>query len=134
MNNATLRMIGLATAFVVLLAACGRSGPGDDGGTAPSPQTSDAPMTEPAPTPMTALAPDATPVPGSGESPAAAPEVPALDYLTFAQGAVPIHIGGAGADLGANFEHAVRIIDGNPQYFGFTDAVDAETADGFVNF
>lgn len=38
---------------------------------------------------------------------------PAVDYLTFAQGAVPVSIGGTGSSLGANFEHAVRIIDGD---------------------
>jgi hypothetical protein len=40
------------------------------------------------------------------------------DYLTFAQGAVPLSIGGDGAKLGANFEHAVKLIDGSAQ--GFT--------------
>ena len=39
-----------------------------------------------------------------------------VDLLTFAQGAVPLAIGGDGR--GADFEHAVRIIDGNPG--GFT--------------
>jgi outer membrane protein OmpA-like peptidoglycan-associated protein len=38
-----------------------------------------------------------------------------IDYLTFAQGALPLRVGGA--QLGAGFEHAVRAIDGNPQHY-----------------
>jgi hypothetical protein len=36
-----------------------------------------------------------------------------IDYLTFAQGAVPLSVGGEGATMGATFEHAVEAIDGN---------------------
>jgi hypothetical protein len=43
-----------------------------------------------------------------------------IDYLTFAQGAVPIRIDCAGAKLGADYERAIRIIDGNPQLFTLT--------------
>ncbi|MEX2319570.1 MAG: hypothetical protein WD626_06925 [Bauldia sp.] len=39
------------------------------------------------------------------------------DYLTFAQGAVPLSVGGEGASMGATFEHAVESIDGNPGGF-----------------
>ena len=39
--HAPLRVVGLAIACVVLLAACGQSSNGDDGGNTPSPQTSD---------------------------------------------------------------------------------------------
>ena len=60
------------------------------------------------------------------------PDVPALDYLTFAQGALPLSIGGAGADLGADFTHAVRIIDGSPQGFTFTKLVGPETDTEFI--
>lgn len=51
------------------------------------------------------------------------PEKPTerIDYLTFAQGAVPISISGDGSHMGARFEHAVRIIDGNPQGFTIID-------------
>lgn len=53
-----------------------------------------------------------------------------IDYLTFAQGAVPIRVAGAGAALGAGFEQAVRIIDGDPTDFtvasGATEATDTE--------
>jgi OOP family OmpA-OmpF porin len=52
---------------------------------------------------------------------AAAPAAPErIDYLTFAQGAVPVRIEGAGAKFGANWERAVRTIDGNPQGFTLT--------------
>ena len=54
----------------------------------------------------------------AGSASAPAPE--RIDYLTFAQGAVPIRIDGAGAKLGANYESAIRIIDGNPQGFTLT--------------
>ena len=36
------------------------------------------------------------------------------DYLTFAQGAVPVSVGGTGAQLGASFEKAIRAVDGDP--------------------
>jgi OOP family OmpA-OmpF porin len=52
-----------------------------------------------------------------------APEAPGperVDYLTFAQGAVPVRIEGAGAALGADYERAIRTIDGNPQGFTLT--------------
>jgi OOP family OmpA-OmpF porin len=49
---------------------------------------------------------------------AANPDAPErIDYLTFAQGAIPVTIGGAGAKLGADFEAAVRITDGDPTAF-----------------
>jgi OmpA-OmpF porin, OOP family len=41
-----------------------------------------------------------------------------VDLLTFAQGAVPVSIGGSGATLGISFEAAIRATDGNP--LGFT--------------
>jgi outer membrane protein OmpA-like peptidoglycan-associated protein len=62
---------------------------------------------------------------GSAGSPA--PE--RIDYLTFAQGAVPVAIEGAGARQGANYERAVRIIDGNPQGFTLTAKPVAENDD-----
>jgi outer membrane protein OmpA-like peptidoglycan-associated protein len=59
-----------------------------------------------------------------------APDRERIDYLTFAQGAVPIRIDGVGATLGANHERAVRIIDGNPQGFTLTDRpFEQETGD-----
>lgn len=60
----------------------------------------------------------------------AAPE--RTDYLTFAQGAVPLSIGGAGAQRGANFEHAVRIIDGSAQGFTIVTRGDADTVTEFI--
>jgi OmpA-OmpF porin, OOP family len=53
------------------------------------------------------------------------------DYLTFAHGAVPISVGGAGAQLGASFEKAIRAADGDPSGFVLTlkpgtEAMDTE--------
>lgn len=65
--------------------------------------------------------------------PAADPPVPArLDYLTFAHGAVPLAIGGDGARLGASFEHAVRMIDGDPSHFVVVNRGRSDTATEFV--
>lgn len=53
-----------------------------------------------------------------------------VDYLTFAQGAVPVGVGGAGARLGASFDEAIRAMDGNPAGFVLTRkpaAADADT-------
>ena len=55
---------------------------------------------------------------GAGGAASPAPE--RIDYLTFAQGAVPIRIAGAAAKIGANYEQAIRAIDGNPQGFTLT--------------
>jgi len=55
-----------------------------------------------------------------------------VDYLTFAQGAVPLSIGGDGAKMGANFEHAVKIIDGSPYGFVIVNKGTADTATEFV--
>jgi outer membrane protein OmpA-like peptidoglycan-associated protein len=68
-------------------------------------------------------------------APAAAADedaAPRTDYLTFAQGAVPLSIGGDGAKLGANFEHAVKLIDGSPQGFTIVNKGTRETATEFV--
>jgi outer membrane protein OmpA-like peptidoglycan-associated protein len=61
---------------------------------------------------------------------AVAPEAPErIDYLTFPQGAIPIRIEGAGARLGANYERAVRSIDGSPQGFTLTAKPSSPDAD-----
>ncbi len=52
-----------------------------------------------------------------------------IDYLTFAQGAVPVAVKGAGARLGASFEEAIRATDGNPVGFGLTDKPGAADTD-----
>ena len=62
----------------------------------------------------------------------AAPPPERISYLTFAQGAVPVSIGGAGARLGANFEHAVRIIDGNPVNFPVVSQAPADADTEFL--
>ncbi len=70
---------------------------------------------------------DAGSLAGTGKAGPAEDVPERIDYLTFAQGAVPIRIGGAGAKQGANFEHAVRIIDGDPTGFSFVSRAAAET-------
>lgn len=55
-----------------------------------------------------------------------------VDYLTFAQGAVPVSVGGAGSKLGANFEAAVRITDGDQTAFTIASKAAADTDTEFV--
>jgi hypothetical protein len=43
-----------------------------------------------------------------------------VDYLSFAQGVVPLTVSGEGAELGAGFEEAVRAIDGDPNGYTLT--------------
>ena len=86
---------------------------------------------------LTASRPDGTITfrwPGSAPVGALAQEAPPprTDYLTFAQGAVPVSIGGPGADMGANTEHQVRIIDGDPTPFGFVNTLDMDVVTEFV--
>jgi OmpA-OmpF porin, OOP family len=66
-----------------------------------------------------------------GALPTAAP-AERLDLLTFAQGAIPLSIGGAGAKLGADFETAVRIADGDPSPFVIVDGAPADADTEFV--
>jgi OmpA-OmpF porin, OOP family len=65
-----------------------------------------------------------------GPGPDSPPE--RIDYLTFAQGAVPLTIGGAGAKLGANFESAVRITDGDSTAFTVVSGAPADADIEFV--
>ena len=128
MKTTTLFTVWLAAAFVLLLSACGQSNSeGTSESTGTIPQASVTPASQPEATPTSE--PEATPVP---EPAAVDAEIPAIDYLTFAQGAVPISIGGAGAEQGTNFTHAVEFIDGNPVARVFTDAVEPETDTEFV--
>jgi hypothetical protein len=76
---------------------------------------------------LQALALDAQPRPGANADASAR-----IDYLTFAQGAVSVRIGGAGARLGATFEHAVRIVDGDATGFTFGSNAAADTETQFV--
>jgi hypothetical protein len=64
---------------------------------------------------------------GAQQKPADVPE--RIDYLTFAQGAVPVSVGGAAVQLGTSFEEALRAIDGNPLGFSLTDKPGALEAD-----
>lgn len=65
-----------------------------------------------------------------GTAPPDAPQP--VNFLSFAQGAVPVAIGGAGAKLGANYEHAVRMIDGDVNSFSFVNLALADTDTEFV--
>ena len=67
---------------------------------------------------------------GRASAQQAAPE--RIDYLTFAQGAVPVSVGGAGAKLGAAFEHAVRITDGDPTAFTVVNGAQGDVDTEFV--
>lgn len=67
-----------------------------------------------------------------GVAQAADAPVERVDYLTFAQGAVPVSIGGDGAKLGANFERAVKAIDGNPTPFDVVWKGKPDTVTEFV--
>lgn len=55
-----------------------------------------------------------------------------IDYLTFAQGAVPVSITGTGTTYGADFERAVRIIDGDPVGFSVVFQAPTDTVTEFV--
>jgi outer membrane protein OmpA-like peptidoglycan-associated protein len=57
---------------------------------------------------------------------------PRIDYLTLAQGAIPVRVGGSGAALGASFEKAIRAVDGDPAPFVLT--LKPGTADTDVEF
>lgn len=66
--------------------------------------------------PTTASAPDPRSDGGSAATPgdASTDEVAARDHLlTFAQGAIPIAVGGTGVEFGATLEEAVEAIDGS---------------------
>jgi hypothetical protein len=55
---------------------------------------------------------------GAGQQSSPAARQDRVDYLTFAQGAVPLRVGGSGAKLGTGFEEALRATDGDPTGFG----------------
>ena len=51
---------------------------------------------------------------------AAEPAAGRIDYLTFAQGAVPVQVGGAAAALGASFDKAMLAVDGDARGYALT--------------
>lgn len=68
-----------------------------------------------------------------GGAPQGAADAPVrIDYLTFAQGAVPVAIEGPGAKLGADYEAAVRSMDGDVTAFTVADVAPADTVTEFV--
>jgi outer membrane protein OmpA-like peptidoglycan-associated protein len=70
-----------------------------------------------------------TPDASQARSAAGADATARIDYLTFAEGAVPIALGGAAAGLGLGFEAALRAIDGSPVGFTLTSKPGAHDAD-----
>lgn len=64
--------------------------------------------------------------------PAAGETEPAVDYLTLANGAVPVHVGGAGATKGATLSHALQVVDGNSVGFSVANRATDETDVEFV--
>jgi hypothetical protein len=52
-----------------------------------------------------------------------------IDLLTFAQGAIPVSVGGSGSGLGVSFESAMRAIDGDPLGFGLSQKPGAADTD-----
>ena len=71
-------------------------------------------------------------IPAAGAAMQSADSVGRTDYLTFAQGAVPLSIGGPGAALGPNAEHQVHWIDGNPTPRGFIRTEDPDVVTEFT--
>lgn len=65
----------------------------------------------------------------ANQQPSATDAPERVDYLTFAQGAVPVSVQGAGARLGTSFEEAIRAIDGNPLGFSLADKPGAADTD-----
>lgn len=61
---------------------------------------------------------------------AAAQESERIDYLSLAQGAIPVAFDGAAKELRVDFSHALRAIDGDPGLYGLTPA--AGSADSKV--
>lgn len=64
--------------------------------------------------------------------PAAGSAEPAIDYLTLASGAVPVHVSGAGATKGATVSQALQVVDGNPVGFSVVSRATDETDVEFV--
>jgi len=59
--------------------------------------------------------------------PAAGETEPAIDYLTLANGAVPVHVGGAGAAKGATLSQALQVVDGNSVSFSVVSRATEDT-------
>ena len=68
----------------------------------------------------------------AGSSQQAQEAPPRTDYLTFAEGAVPLSIGGPGAELGPNSEHQIFWIDGDPTPRGFVNTEDMDVVTEFT--
>ncbi len=63
---------------------------------------------------------------------APAPATARVDYLAFTQGAMPLRVAGAAAQLGAGDEQALRAVDGNASAFTVASGAKADTVAEFV--
>ncbi len=70
--------------------------------------------------------------PTSGAQTPPSTVVDRIDYLALAQGALPIRVGGAGAQLGVGYEQAIRFVDGSPNPFTFVSGARRDTATEFT--
>lgn len=61
-----------------------------------------------------------------------ADERPRTDFLTFAEGAVPLSISGPGAELGPDAEHQIAWIDGDPTPRAFLSTADMDVVTEFT--
>lgn len=111
---AAFRLIQITVGFAVLLAACG--GAADDGKESATDRSID--------TLGTAAI--------SGQGSTSVADSSRIDYLTFAEGAVPISIGGLGAEMGPNAESQIQWIDGDATPRGFISTEDMEVVTEFT--
>ena len=119
----------LAT-LAILLAACGGGGNGGDASPAnpPADSVDTAPVSTAAPPADTEAAPPAA----TTDDQPVDPDKPRIDYLTFAEGAVPVGVGGPGAEVGVNDAAPVSWIDGDATPFGFISTEDLDIVTEFT--
>src|SRR5262245_7560119 len=67
-----------------------------------------------------------------GQAPASDVAPPRLDYLAFAQGALPVRTAGSAVPGGGGEEQAMRAIDGNATAFTLATGARAENTVEFV--
>ncbi len=128
-KKTTRRLVQTAALFALFIAGCGGS---DNGGASASNPTADSVDA----TTVSAPDPPATPNTAPPADPLADPpadlDTPRIDYLTFAEGAVPVGVGGPGAEVGINEAAPISWIDGNPTPFGFISTEDLDIVTEFT--
>ncbi|MFQ5568080.1 MAG: OmpA family protein [Rhodothermales bacterium] len=115
----------LAKAALLLLAGCG--GASDNGDASPADRTADSIDVT---TISNADSADVQPV-FTADHPSD-PDMPRIDYLTFAEGAVPLSVGGPGAEVGVNVAAQISWIDGDSTPFGFISTEDLDIVTEFT--